>query len=109
MLVNSDTLKTLEETVGQETVQELVDLYVDTSPEVIAQLETYADEKNSQQMAFWSHRLKGSSGTLGFDDIHELSKNIEKLCLENKVDEAAALCSKVRSLYQQTEQAIKSL
>ena len=41
MLVNSDTLKTLEETVGQETVQELVDLYVDTSPEVIAQLETF--------------------------------------------------------------------
>ena len=36
MLVNSDTLKTLEETVGQETVQELVDLYIDTSPEVIA-------------------------------------------------------------------------
>lgn len=108
MLINYKTLEYLKTGMGEETLQELIDLYLTTSPEVLQKIQQAIHEEDSEKLSFWSHRLKGSSSTLGFDDIKELSEQTEGLGREGDVKGAALKFQCLLPLYQKLEQTLKT-
>ena len=93
--------------MGEDSVQELIDLYLTTSPEVLHNIQEAIQEQDSEKLAFWSHRLKGSSCTLGFDDIQNLSEETETLSRHGDVKAAALKFKDIIPLYERLEHTLK--
>lgn len=88
MLINYKTLDYLKTGIGEENLQEIIDLYLSTSPEILLNLKKAVECKDGKEMFFWSHRLKGSSSTLGFEDIQNLSEQLETLSKQGNIESA---------------------
>jgi PAS domain S-box-containing protein len=56
---------------------ELLDIYIDDLPKLTRNIKQAAKNKDLKQLQFHSHKLKGSSMTLGIEEIANLSKSIE--------------------------------
>ena len=108
MLINYKTLNYLKTGMGEDSVQELIDLYLTTSPEVLHNIQEAIQEQDSEKLAFWSHRLKGSSCTLGFDDIQNLSEETETLSRQGDVKGAALKFETIVPLYKKLEETLRA-
>lgn len=109
MLINSETLEYLRSGIGEESLQELVDLYLETSPEVMENLKKAIAENNKEQAAFWGHRLKGASSTLGFDGIKNLSEEVETLSRAGNLQAANTKYKEIVPLYKTLESELKDM
>lgn len=78
MGINVTKLQELLDVIGTEDLQELVHIYFSSTPEVLQNIHLSFEKHDHENLRFWGHRLKGSSGTLGFEDISNMGKNIEK-------------------------------
>jgi PAS domain S-box-containing protein len=66
---------------------ELLDIYSQDLPKVIANINSAVDKKDAVKLQFWSHRLKGSSLTLGIDHIADISVTLEEAAKLNRFDD----------------------
>jgi PAS domain S-box-containing protein len=69
---------------------ELLDIYINDLPKVISNINSAIDKKDAMKLQFWSHRLKGSSVTLGIDLIFTISVKLENAAQLNKFDDETA-------------------
>jgi histidine phosphotransfer protein HptB len=74
MLVNRDRLAALRGEIGEDGFDEVVDLFLRESEEVVARLGTQRQGGLSEADL---HFLKGSALTLGFDDLADLCRQSE--------------------------------
>jgi CheY-like chemotaxis protein len=65
---------------------ELLDIYINDFPQTISHLKNSLVEKNSKQLLFYSHKLKGSSTTLSIDRITETCIKLEGQARADKFD-----------------------
>jgi PAS domain S-box-containing protein len=61
----------------------LLKAYIDAMPETAIQLEKALETKDTQQLRFMTHRLKGTAGNYGFPSITETAGAGEKLITES--------------------------
>jgi HPt (histidine-containing phosphotransfer) domain-containing protein len=66
---------------------ELLDIYIQDLPKVISNINSAVDKKDAVKLQFWSHRLKGSSLTLGIDLIFAISVTLEEAAKLNRFDD----------------------
>jgi PAS domain S-box-containing protein len=66
---------------------ELLDIYINDLPKVISHINSAVENKDAVKLQFWSHRLKGSSLTLGIDLIFGISVILEESAKLNRFDE----------------------
>jgi CheY-like chemotaxis protein len=66
---------------------ELLDIYIQGLPLVISNINTAVENKDASKLQFWSHRLKGSSLTLGIDQITKVSVTLEEASKMNRFDD----------------------
>jgi response regulator RpfG family c-di-GMP phosphodiesterase len=66
---------------------ELLDIYIQDLPKVISNINSAVDKKDAAKLQFWSHRLKGSSLTLGIDLIFTISATLEESAKLNRFDD----------------------
>jgi PAS domain S-box-containing protein len=66
---------------------ELLDIYLQDLPKVISNINSAVDKKDALKLQFWSHRLKGSSVTLGIDLISDISVTLEEAAKLNRFDD----------------------
>jgi signal transduction histidine kinase/HPt (histidine-containing phosphotransfer) domain-containing protein len=86
---------------GVPILQELVDLFVESAPQRIAQI---ADSlKDPAQLAFHAHALKSMSLNLGAKQIVELSRKLEELGRGGSVSGAPALLEELRAAFTQAK------
>jgi CheY-like chemotaxis protein len=69
---------------------ELLDIYINDLPKVISNINSAIDKKDAMKLQFWSHRLKGSSVTLGIDLIFAISVKLENAAQLNRFDDETA-------------------
>jgi PAS domain S-box-containing protein len=86
---------------------ELLDIYIQDLPKVIAHINTAVEKKDAVKLQFWSHRLKGSSLTLGIDLIFCISVTLEEAAKLNRFDDETTRLS--RELIHNFEIIIKEL
>jgi CheY-like chemotaxis protein len=73
---------------------ELLDIYIQDLPKVISNINSAVDKKDAEKLQFWSHRLKGSSLTLGIDLITTISITLEEAAKLNRFDDETTRLSR---------------
>ena len=69
-----------------EDIQELFELYVETTTSDLAELKGAIEAKNTQLAHAKAHSIKGASGNLGLDEMYELAKDIDDHARVNSLD-----------------------
>ncbi len=67
---------------------ELLDIYLNDLPVTIDKIKTSVAEKDLKNLQFFSHKLKGSSVTLGIDFVSEICQNLETKAKNNDFDDS---------------------
>ncbi len=67
---------------------ELLDIYLNDLPVTIEKIKTSVTEKDFKNLQFFSHKLKGSSVTLGIDFVSEICQNLETKAKNNEFDDS---------------------
>jgi HPt (histidine-containing phosphotransfer) domain-containing protein len=79
-LISEDKISFLQDVESNEDALffiELLDVYICELPKTIENINNAIENENSQELIFNSHKLKGSSLTLGMDSIAEISVKLE--------------------------------
>lgn len=76
--LNSRTLERLRQELSPKSFQLLVDLYLSELPNYIHQLQQGMMTQNSQGIYLAAHKLRGSSSSMGADELSALCKKIEE-------------------------------
>jgi two-component system, CAI-1 autoinducer sensor kinase/phosphatase CqsS len=63
--IESETLEMLMETLGKETLAELFDIFRNDTEKLLEKMEESSLKKESKDVAYLAHTLKGSAGTIG--------------------------------------------
>ena len=107
MNLDSQAILELKDMIGEEdfpeVFAELIETYLDDSPNLIKDLVTGADNKNLDMVKINAHSLKSSSKTLGAGQFAELCKDIENYCNQGKLEKATSLIPQLLEKYKQVE------
>lgn len=86
---------------------ELLDVYIQELPKMIQHINLASQNNDSKTLYFYSHKLKGSSMTLGINAIAKVCEELEVLAKESELnDKTKELTSQLVRKY---EQVIKDL
>jgi CheY-like chemotaxis protein/HPt (histidine-containing phosphotransfer) domain-containing protein len=86
---------------------ELLDIYIDDLPKSLANIKDTVEKNDPKKLQFYSHRLKGSSLTLGIDSVSTLCFDIETAARSEAIDEKTK--KDTEELLLQFEELIKEL
>ena len=70
----------LQDENGQPLVGLLITTYIENSNQIISDINQSLNLKDFEEVRRLAHALKSSSGTLGLDKVHALSRDIEQGC-----------------------------
>ena len=65
---------------------ELVELFIETGMSDLNTLQSEINSGNAENAANAAHSIKDASGNLGFAEIYELAKKVEKTCRDGMLD-----------------------
>ena len=107
MLIDPNIIQSDMAVLGKEKMQKIYELFDIGCDEILAQLETAAQNQDTNKTKQLAHKLKGSAGSLGLLSLFELCKGIEKdkdpiTCYFDSQEQLEILCDK-------SKQAIKQL
>ena len=83
LIVLDEKLKTfddLQDENGQPLLGSLIATYIENSNHILLELNEALKQKDFEEVRRLAHALKSSSGTLGLDKVHVLSREIEQGC-----------------------------
>ncbi len=69
-----------------ELIEEILELFATTTPEIIESLKRAADEGDLETVRKCAHSIKGSSGNIGAEAMQESMRNIEAACADQDPD-----------------------
>lgn len=90
-------------------VRHLIQIYLDTSPKVIGDIEVSVASGDTEQVAAQAHSLKGLSSELGAEELAEVSHRLQ---MAARAGEVAVIDSLVKDLvccYKETTVALQLL
>ena len=89
-----------------EILQDLVNTYLESSGELITQMQQAAEHKDLIAMGRAAHTLKSSSANLGAQDLAQHCKSLEELARNQQIDEAIKTSQLITGDYQLTQSAM---
>lgn len=72
--------------IDEDDFNELIELFITTTLSDIDKIKKGLRESSSKDVAAASHSIKGASGNLGFDEIYNLTKDMEILAMDGKLE-----------------------
>jgi len=90
-----------------EILQDLVNTYLESSNELITQMQQAAEQKDLVAMGRAAHTLKSSSANLGAQDLAQHCKSLEELARNHQLDEAIKTSQLISGDYQLTQSAMR--
>ncbi len=79
-IIDEDKISFINDIQSEDDIvfyTELFDIYIEDLPKTIANIKHAVDEKDYEHLQFYSHKLKGSSVTLGIEYITDISHKLE--------------------------------
>jgi CheY-like chemotaxis protein/HPt (histidine-containing phosphotransfer) domain-containing protein len=104
-----DQLRELDPTGGQTLVRQILQVYLDTSGNYLAQMEQAIAANDADGLRRAAHSLKSSSANVGAKALSEVFKRMEVLGREANVDGARALIRDALRAYTQATDEIRAL
>ncbi|WP_290794808.1 hybrid sensor histidine kinase/response regulator, partial [Halomonas sp.] len=105
-LVDMPTLQALRDSLGEEGLASLVDLFGGQSEARLASLAYALDEGNLEEARHAAHQLKGESSSLGAVKVAGLATRLERLVSEGDKMAASALMNNLSSCLAATLDAL---
>jgi HPt (histidine-containing phosphotransfer) domain-containing protein len=100
-------LRNMPPSDGVSMLRELVDLFLESAPQRIAQISQSIND--GPMLAFHSHALKSMSLNLGAKRVVELSQKLEDLGRARNVHGAPSLLKELESAFAQTKDQLLTL
>lgn len=89
-----------------ELVKTIVDIYINSTPNLINDIAQGLADQNADQVFKAAHSLKSSSANLGASKMQRLASQIEQFARNVKLDEAQPLAETLQTVFEQTQQAL---
>jgi len=84
-------------------IRELATHYLSDLLKEVNDLEEFIYRRDAVQVKIFGHRMKGTAGTLGLEEIYDLGNQIEEEAKSNNWDSIQILQSKLREAIQQRQ------
>ncbi len=82
-----------------EDALEIFEDYIKCLPDLLDGINDAINAKDLKKLAKFAHELKGSSGTLKINSVHELATRLDKKALEEKLDECNKIFGQIKNLF----------
>ena len=87
---------------------ELVELFVETSVSDLERLQSAIDGGHLQEAVEAAHSVKGAAGNLGFTEIYNLAKAMEKKARQSSLEGASEALKAIRDRYGHIAEALRT-
>jgi len=108
-LLDQQLITNLQEDMGDSAINRLVDLYVKTLPNYLAEIEVALNNADSKQLSFAVHRLKGASKSLGVKQVIATCQTLEAAAHEANLNLANNLYQGLTPILEQSLQALEKI
>jgi len=103
---NSDAL--LEHLMNdRDLAREILDVYLDSSSELLDNLETAVRAREKSDLVLHSHSLKGASSNVGAEKLTDLASQSEQAAKNGDLDQAVEILPKIKASYEDFLQAVQ--
>jgi len=106
-VLDQAALDALLATTDREFVGELIDVYLEDSPALIAGMRQALADGNRTEFTRAAHSLKSSSASLGATNLSVLAKELETLGKESMLTVAAAKLEQLAGVFEQVQTALE--
>ena len=99
----------LKEMMGDDFIGELVDTYLQDSPELFQQMHQALESNDADTFRRAAHSLKSNSANFGAMQLSAMARELEFMGRENRLDQAGDTLALAEKEYAQVEQALEAL
>ena len=85
-IIDLNTYNSLKENTGAEFISELVDTFLEDTPNLIAQMKNALAAKNAESFRRAAHTVKSNAMTFGASRLADLARELEGMGRENNFE-----------------------
>jgi two-component system, sensor histidine kinase and response regulator len=104
-----EQFRELDPSGGMSLAKEVVQLFLESSENIVQQIEQAAKAGDADGLRRGAHTLKSSSANVGAESLSELFRRLEALGKENNLETAEPLLDEIRQEYELARQEIQQL
>jgi two-component system, sensor histidine kinase and response regulator len=104
-----DQFRELDSSGGLSLVKRIMQVYLDTSGEIVLQVEQAVSAEDAEMLRRAAHSLKSSSANVGAARLSELFHRLEMMGRERELDKARPFLATVRQAYSDVTDEIRAL
>lgn len=111
-VINETDIPFLNDMQSEEDLSffvELIDMYLDDAPKVIQSICESVDEGNGERITFFSHKLKGSSLSLGINAVADVVMELEAIGKKNEIEKAKFFSDKLVNIFESVKTELQLL
>jgi histidine phosphotransfer protein HptB len=99
----------LKEMMGADFIGELVDTYLQDSPEMLRQMRQSLESQDADTFRRAAHSLKSNSANFGAMQLSAMARELEMMGRENRLDQAGETLARAETEFARVEQALEAL
>jgi HPt (histidine-containing phosphotransfer) domain-containing protein len=107
--LDASALETLRELGGDDFVAEVIDVFLDDAPALIATLRSSLERQNTEELRRAAHTLKSNGATLGAEAFAEICRTVEQQAKAGRLDGVSQLVDRIEQEYRPLQEALASL
>ena len=107
--IDLSVFNNLKEMMGSDFIGELVDTYLQDSPELFRQMHQALESNDADTFRRAAHSLKSNSANFGAMQLSSLARELELMGKENRLEQAEETLARAENDYAQVETILEAL
>ena len=104
-----EALRSLSPDGGGEFVRELIDMYLQDTPQRLTEMDQALSAKDAPTFARAAHTIKGSSSNFGANRLSKVAQALEHQGKAGDLSQSAPLCAALKAEYHLVVQALTAI
>jgi len=102
-----DSLKNVSTKLGNNLLQEVIDLFLTNTPALIAELKQAIDQSDSRSIETLAHKVRGSARNIGASFLSDQCTRLETMGEEGALDGCEEILQEIESEFDRTAKFLK--
>lgn len=108
-VIDRKTFDELKQISGDEFINELIDIFLEDAPKMIAELKSALGAEDAETFRRAAHSLKSNAATFGAGQLATLAKKLEDFGKENRLHESRDTLTELEEAYRFAHDELKGL
>ena len=108
-VIDQTIFEELNQMSGEDFINELIDTFLEDAPKMIAEIKSALNTKDADAFRRAAHSMKSNAATFGASQLAGLSKELEMLGKENKLDDSGDKLRTLEEAYACVREELKGL